>query len=765
MSDVWPRIASQVASDSLLALTLLLTTGALVMLALLYWTGAARRGLVVKSAVVAAAIHLAILLAAAQFPGAVASASAPEEVVVVPIELRPEEETSGEPSLVDLEHGLTSSRPVEPELDKAEDPPSDPLLRDLSDPADAPAPEVAAVEPDLPTPVESSFAIPEAAQAPLDPSTAPEPEVLVDATPTMLPSESLAPPETPLEAPEPEAPLETPAAPISAPPLASIPDEPTPPTRPLIDLPSTPPPSPSVSPLPEPSPSPARQPGLTASVVVDEGAARPAPPPRPSRAVEAPPAAIRPPQVPEPRALGEELDPVVSVPPHRADIVGESRPNLPTPPPAPPKSSTDAPSTGPRFSLEEAIPLDPSAPMARRTVEPSATDPTQVDIAGLVARSRPFEPQVEAVEADRARYWENRTAPNRLDIVVQHGGSERTERAVAMALAWLAAHQSGDGRWDSDGFDANCPDGDRCDGHAIENQSDSGLTGLALLAFLGAGHTHTKASEYQETVRRGLSWLLRIQRPDGDLQLGGRIYSHSMATLALTEALAMTGDDRLRGPAQRAVTWLAQAQHAESGGWRYGPNQFGDTSVFGWAVLALRSARSAGLSVPAVTWTQAQRWIPTVSYGARGGLAAYRPGYAVSHAMTAEALFCRQVLGGRQDAALVDEAAEYVLGRLPSPDDYHLYYWYYGTLAMFQVGGERWQRWNSQLTETLLATQRESGHARGSWDPQRPFGVDGGRVFATAASAMCLEVYYRYLPLYGQSRPADASVPAPAPSP
>ena len=69
---------------------------------------------------------------------------------------------------------------------------------------------------------------------------------------------------------------------------------------------------------------------------------------------------------------------------------------------------------------------------------------------------------------------------------------------------------------------------------------------------------------------------------------------------------------------------------------------------------------------------------------------------------------------------------------LPDNGDYHIYYWYYGTLSLFQIGGERWDRWNHRLTATLLETQRKSGHAKGSWEPKTPFGVDGGRIFSTA---------------------------------
>lgn len=119
--------------------------------------------------------------------------------------------------------------------------------------------------------------------------------------------------------------------------------------------------------------------------------------------------------------------------------------------------------------------------------------------------------------------------------------------------------------------------------------------------------------------------------------------------------------------------------------------------------------------------------------------------------MTAEALVCRQIFGMPKSHPGMAEAGDYLLSRLPDTGDYHLYYWYYGTLAMFQLGGEHWTRWNQTLTSTLLATQNQKGHQRGSWDPESPFGVDGGRVFATACSALCLEVYYRYLPLYSDS--------------
>lgn len=745
MFDLWYEILVRIASDSLLGATVLLSGTAAVMLALLYWTGVGRRRLVAKCALLALLVHLSLLLIVVQMPSGATSTRSSSEAVV-PIELLADDEPAEEASLVALERNLAAPQPVEPALAKSDDPLPPILDRQSAIPPKPDLPEVApqAAEP---TPEQrQQLTMANSVPNRLEAAPAQEPTPLAEIVPPSRPTESLDRKDS---VDEPTRSSVEPS--LDPPPTFTVrkDTEPTPTTSIAIAESVSPrPPSPPTDPPPShesPSPTPVSRANDRRD---GEVIARPAEMSRPSRAIESPSnTALAPPVRVVPSSVPDSTTPVVIAPPTEVAkrISGTSR----IPPAAPPRSSTDSDEVRPRFDLEETIVADRPQPIVRRSPSaPASSDAPTVDIASLVARSRAAEPQIDVPPVDHSRFWANRTAPDRLKIVVQHGGSEQTETAVSRALAWLAAHQSDDGRWDSDGFDARCPGGDRCDGPAIETQSDAGLTGLSLLAFLGAGHTHTKESQYQETVRRGLSWLIRIQKPDGDLQLGGRIYSHSMATLALTEAFAMTGDDRLRGPAQRGVLWLAQAQHADSGGWRYGPNQFGDTSVFGWAVLVLRSARSAELDVPAITWNQAQKWIAMVSSGSHGGLASYRPGYPVSHAMTAETLFCRQVFGLQRDSAIVDEAADYVLSRLPDAGDYHVYYWYYGTLAMFQLGGDRWQRWNSRLAETLLSTQRTSGHAAGSWDPKKPFGVDGGRVFATAASAMCLEVYYRYLPLY-----------------
>ena len=81
-----------------------------------------------------------------------------------------------------------------------------------------------------------------------------------------------------------------------------------------------------------------------------------------------------------------------------------------------------------------------------------------------------------------------------------------------------------------------------------------------------------------------------------------------------------------------------------------------------------------------------------------------------------------------------------------------MYYWYYATLAMFQVGGKNWDKWKAAMEKAMVETQRKDTdycQYKGSWDPIGPWGPDGGRVYSTAILALCLEVFYRYDRVFG----------------
>ena len=96
----------------------------------------------------------------------------------------------------------------------------------------------------------------------------------------------------------------------------------------------------------------------------------------------------------------------------------------------------------------------------------------------------------------------------------------------------------------------------------------------------------------------------------------------------------------------------------------------------------------------------------------------------------------------------MEEATEYLLGEMPQAAEPNLYYWYYGTLALFHVQGSAWQQWNDAMQQQLLRQQRNDGQLAGSWDADCcVWGCYGGRIYSTALATLCLEVYYRYLPL------------------
>jgi len=324
------------------------------------------------------------------------------------------------------------------------------------------------------------------------------------------------------------------------------------------------------------------------------------------------------------------------------------------------------------------------------------------------------------------------------------GGSPETEKAVRQALQWLAAHQSDDGRWAVKDFDVKCG---KCGGQGDFGKQDMAATALATLAFLGAGHTHKDKGPYRQTVARAIAWLVAQARKDGDLRGQGNMYDQGMATIALAEACGMTRDASLGPVVEQACKFIASAQNAETGGWRYFPGEEGDTSVFGWQVMALKSASMAGVPIPEKALLLAERWLERVGGGQNGGLYGYqdknpRP------SMAAEGMFARQLLGHPPTEAAMMETADYLRKYLPTNSDPNMYYWYYGTLALFQHQGRVWEEWNRAMRKVLLSSQNTDGTRNGSWAPRGQWSQQGGRIVETAMATLSLEVYYRYLPLY-----------------
>ena len=349
---------------------------------------------------------------------------------------------------------------------------------------------------------------------------------------------------------------------------------------------------------------------------------------------------------------------------------------------------------------------------------------------------------------------------------------DKPARSVRQGLDWLLAHQDANGSWDCDGFDENCGKigSGVCEdtGNAAH---DVGITGLALLAFLGNGDT-TTTGKYKAVVAKGVAYLKSEQDYDtgliGEDSTRDFIYNHGIATLALCEVYYFSKSPLIKKNAQKAVNYIARARNQYEA-WRYDVPPIGesDTSVTGWMLFALKSAKDAKLKIDAEALTDGLAFIDDVSTGHSGHVGYDAKGASSSRtpsnerwprdkgeAMTAVGLLCRIFLGQDPDEQVWEgekimyQSADLLLTKLPEWDEQgfgcDMYYWYYGTYAMFQMGGKYWKKWNTAMKDTLLKNQIQEGDAKGSWNPVGPWGYSGGRVYSTALLTLCLEVYFRY---------------------
>jgi len=422
-----------------------------------------------------------------------------------------------------------------------------------------------------------------------------------------------------------------------------------------------------------------------------------------------------------------------------------------------PRERPNEPEVEERRSEVQPIPLPevprPSPPAITNTAPQAPDSETTVKATPVLSVPGKGQPQRSLFAA--------RSPEARARAVRQWGGTPASERAVDAGLEWLARHQEEEtGRWS---------DGDP------QLKLAPGLTGLALLAFLGKGHSHTQPGPFRENIQRAIAYLLSVQTPDGRfgepyLRAGQKantylMYHQAIATMALAEAYAVSADSALREPVRRAVAFIERAQQ-DAGGWDYGDLRTGrnDTSVTGWQLMALKSAHAAGFQVNWQTLFGAMRHLDL--YTSASGQVAYanrQPGaWRRGPAMIAVGLLSYQLLGWPSRAPLLVKMADALLREPPDwkkinrndPRDlptflHTFYYWYYATLALFNMGGRWWEEWNPKVRDTLVAHQRLEGDRRGSWDPPEDgFDSVGGRTYCTALNVLTLEVYYRYLPFY-----------------
>jgi len=343
---------------------------------------------------------------------------------------------------------------------------------------------------------------------------------------------------------------------------------------------------------------------------------------------------------------------------------------------------------------------------------------------------------------------EGRLPQNRAATGARNGATQASEAAVEAALAYIARHQKNNGSWTLHFEDGPCQG--ECDHSGQEKDPhEIAATGLALLCFMGAGHT-IKSGEYSEQVSRGVYFLiqkLKIQSMKGRWLTevaGAEMYEHGIATLALCEALQMSDDDSLKESSQAAINQIVYAQHSD-GGWDYHAKAPGDLSIVAWQVMALKSAVSAKLAVSGETIRGIDTFLQRASTGSPF-LFRYR-GNPPTASMTAIGTLMRLFRGFPKTDPAMWRAIDYLVEK--GPDKTDTYYNYYATQALFHYGGKHWETWNNAMREYLINTQETGGHSAGSWwFPEDGHNETAGRLYVTTMTCLTLEVYYRYLPVY-----------------
>ncbi len=298
--------------------------------------------------------------------------------------------------------------------------------------------------------------------------------------------------------------------------------------------------------------------------------------------------------------------------------------------------------------------------------------------------------------------------------------------SVKRGLTYLASVQGADGSFGSERYGTHV-----------------GITSLVCLAFMADGHMPDRGA-YGVVVDRGLDFVLQSSRETGLIAADtshGPMYGHGFATLFLGEIYGMTMDARVKEALVKAVRLIVNTQNSE-GGWRYHPVPFdADISVTICQIMALRSARNAGIAVPAETIDRAITYVRQCQNASDGGFKYMLHAGGSAFPRSAAGVASLYYAGVYQDEALERGLAylnRYRANQGNGEMGHYYYGHYYAVQAMFLAGGSHWAKWFPAIREELISNQADNG----SWASNH------GEAYGTAMALLIMQVPNRFLPIF-----------------
>jgi hypothetical protein len=265
-------------------------------------------------------------------------------------------------------------------------------------------------------------------------------------------------------------------------------------------------------------------------------------------------------------------------------------------------------------------------------------------------------------------------------------------------------------------------------------------TSLSLMAFMLKGY-FPEDGQYGERLDKAVVFLIDQAKAAGGY-MGVNMYEHGLATLALSEVWGMSERDEVRDVLKKAVDVILRSQSSR-GGWRYQPRPLdADISVTVMQIVALSSAKEAGIHVPSRVIDRATRYVKSLqvrSVVGFGYTSANNPEFARSAAGVMSLLMCGE-RGTKEVARGLEYLQKYPKNKMSNVRFYY-YGHYYAIQAMYQAGESYYQQWYPWIQADLLAHQEDDGHWSGR-------GEEGDPAYATAMAILVLGVPYRYLPIY-----------------